>query len=136
MRRTFTFRAWMGTAFCLVFTFLVVSTSSNVLASTYSPALRRYPYITDAVGSYATINWATDRSESTGAVRYGKLGSESCTAHYAPAIKSAISINGVLVYQWKAQLTLQPATQYCYRVYLGTSPTSEIDLLGSDASPS
>ena len=101
-----------------------------------NPALRRYPYLTDVVGSYATINWGTDRSQTSGAVRYGKVGSESCTAHYAPGTKTAITVNGVLQYQWKAQLDVLPGTQYCYRVYLGSSPLTEIDLLGSDSSPS
>ncbi len=98
--------------------------------------MRRYPYLTDAVGPYATLNWATDRSESSGAVRFGKVGSEACTTHYVPATKTPISVNGVLEYQWKAQLTLVPGTQYCYRIYLGTSPVSQIDLLGNDAAPS
>ena len=101
-----------------------------------NPALRRYPYLTDVVGSYATINWGTDRSQTSGALRYGRVGSESCTAHYVPATKTAISVNGSLQYQWKAQLELIPGTQYCYRVYLGSSPVTEIDLLGSDSSPS
>ena len=69
-----------------------------------NPALRRYPYLTDVVGSYATINWGTDRSQTSGAVRYGKAGSEACTAHYAPATKTAISVNGSLQYQWKARM--------------------------------
>ncbi|HEY9529470.1 MAG TPA: DNRLRE domain-containing protein, partial [Anaerolineales bacterium] len=110
------------------------SAPSSLAAS--NAALRRYPYLTDVVGSYATINWGTDRSLSSGAVRYGKVGSESCTAHYMPATKTAISVNGSLQYQWKAQLELLPGTQYCYRVYLGSSPVTEIDLLGSDSSPS
>jgi hypothetical protein len=101
-----------------------------------NPALRRYPYLTDVVGSYATINWGTDRSQTSGAVRYGRAGSESCTAHYVPATRTAISVNGSLQYQWKAQLDLLPGTQYCYRVYLGSGPVTEIDLLGSDSSPS
>ena len=101
-----------------------------------NPALRRYPYPTDVVGSYATINWGTDRSQTSGAVRYGRLGAESCTAHYMPATKTAINVNGSLQYQWKAQLDLLPGTQYCYRVYLGSGPATEIDLLGSDPSPS
>lgn len=109
------------------------SAPSSLAAS--DPALRRYPYLTDVVGSYATINWGTDRSQTSGAVRYGKAGSESCTAHFVPATKTAISVNGSLQYQWKAQLDLLPGTQYCYRVYLGSSPLTEIDLLGSDASP-
>jgi hypothetical protein len=63
----------------MMFLFLLVlwlgSAPSGLAAS--SPALRRYPYLTDVVGSYATINWGTDRSETAGAVRYGKVGSES-----------------------------------------------------------
>jgi hypothetical protein len=47
-----------------------------------------------------------------------------------------MTVNGVLQYQWKAMLNLIPGTQYCYRVYLGTSPLNEIDLLGSDSTPS
>ncbi|RPJ23464.1 MAG: DNRLRE domain-containing protein, partial [Chloroflexi bacterium] len=114
----------------------LMSASSHSVASSYSTALRRYPYLTDVVGSYATINWATDRSETSGGVRFGKVGSESCTAHYVPATKTAISPNGSLQYQWKALLELTPGTQYCYRVYLGTSPANEIDLLGTDTAPS
>src|SRR5215510_5260645 len=109
----------------------LVAASSGAAAASYSAQLRRYPYLTDAVGPYATINWATDRSQTSGAVRFGKAGSESCTAHYAPATKTAITVNGVLEYQWKAMLTLVPGTPYCYRVYLGSSRLNEIDLLGS-----
>ncbi|MGB8980279.1 MAG: metallophosphoesterase family protein, partial [Anaerolineales bacterium] len=115
-------------------TLLAFSISSSSAAS--SAALRRYPYLTDVVDSYATVNWATDRSETSGGVRYGKVGSESCTAHYVSATRTAISVNGSLQYQWKTLLDLAPGTQYCYRVYLGSSPTNEIDLLGTDASPS
>jgi len=131
----FSFRAFIGAAFLLVTGFLLVSTASGAPASSYSTALRRYPYLTDVVGPYATINWGTDRSESSGGVRYGKVDSESCTAHYVAGTRTAISVNGVAQYQWKAQLDLQPGTQYCYRVYLGSSPVTEIDLLGSDSSP-
>src|SRR5215207_3781777 len=115
--------------------FGISATSSSTLNS-YSSILRRYPYLTDVVGSYATVNWATDRSETSGLVRFGKVGSEACTAHSVIPTKTPISVNGVLQYQWKAQLTLEPGTQYCYRVYLGSSPVNEIDLLGSDSAPS
>jgi hypothetical protein len=114
----------------------LVAASSGAAAASYSSQLRRYPYLTDVVGPYATINWATDRSQTSGAVRFGKVGSESCTAHYIPATKTAITVNGVLEYQWKAMLNLMPGAQYCYRVYLGSSPVNEIDLLGSDSAPS
>src|SRR4051794_18006104 len=48
-----------------------------------SSKLRRYPCLTDVVGSYATLNWATDSSSKVGTVTWGKAGSESCTAHTA-----------------------------------------------------
>lgn len=115
--------------------FVIAATSQSVLDS-YSPALRRYPYLTDVVGSYATINWATDRSETSGLLRFGKVGSETCTAHTVIPTKTPISVNGVPQYQWKAQLNLEPGTQYCYRVYLGTGPVNQIDLLGNDTTPS
>src|SRR5690349_16504173 len=113
----------------------LIAASSGAAAASYSLQLRRYPYLTDAVGPYATINWATDRSQTSGAVRFGKVGSEACTAHFVPATKTTITVNGVLEYQWKAQLTLTPGTQYCYRAYLGSSPSGEVDLLGSDPAP-
>src|SRR5215217_8543042 len=136
MPRCFSFRLKLVIVFlCLLALFGISATSSSVLNS-YSPSLRRYPYLTDAVATYATINWATDRSDSSGGVRYGKVGSEACTAHYVNGSKTPLSVNGVLEYQWKAQLTILPGTQYCYRVYLGTSLVSQIDLLGSDPAPS
>src|SRR5512138_1504819 len=136
MQKHFSFRALIGVCLCLLAGLAVVPTVSGAPAQSYSSALRRYPYLTDVVGPYATINWATDRSESSGGVRYGEVDSESCTAHYVPGSKTAISINGVLAYQWKALLDLEPDTQYCYRVYLGTSPSNAVDLLGSDSAPS
>src|SRR5688500_7468705 len=83
-----------------------ISAASAAPRNTYSSALRRYPYLTDAVGSFATINWGTDRSEMSGLVRFGKAGAESCTAHFAIPTRAPISVNGVLEYQWKAQLNL------------------------------
>ena len=44
-------------------------------AAAYAPELSRYPYLTDTIGSTATVNWATDRSHTTGRVRYGGRGS-------------------------------------------------------------
>jgi len=136
MQRYFSFRVKLGVVFLSLMALFGVSARSSSVLNSYSSALRRYPYLTDAVASYATINWGTDRSETSGAVRYGKVGSEACTAHYVTGTKTPISVNGVLEYQWKAQLDLIPGTQYCYRVYLGTSPVNEIDLLGSDPAPS
>src|SRR5215212_2842462 len=135
MQRYFSFRVKFSVVFLSLLTLFGVSATSNSAIANYSPALRRYPYLTDVVASYATVNWGTDRSDSSGAIHYGRVGTEPCTAHYVPATKTPISVNGVLEYQWKAQLNLIPGTQYCYRVYLGTSPVNQIDLLGSDTAP-
>src|SRR5215213_1492137 len=135
MQRHFAFRVKLAAVFLSFMALFGISATSSSVLSSYSSALRRYPYLTDTVGAYATINWATDRSESSGGVRFGKVGSEACTSHYVSGTKTPLSVNGVLEYQWKAQLNLIPGTQYCYRVYLGTSPVNEIDLLRSDPSP-
>ncbi len=135
MHRQFSISRKVVVLFLFVIALFSIAASSKSPHNTYSPALRRYPYLTDVVGSYATINWATDRSDTSGSMRYGKVGAEACTAHAVIPTKTPISVNGVLQYQWKAQLNLEPGTQYCYRVYLGTSPVSQIDLLGSDPAP-
>lgn len=92
--------------------------------------LRRYPYLTDVVAKYATINWGTDRSVTAATVKYGVAGSGSCTGTTVAGTGASITVNGSPEYQWKALLTLTPNTAYCYRVYLGS-----VDLLGSDPSP-
>jgi chitodextrinase len=107
--------------------------SAALAAPSWNTALRRYPYLTDLVGPYATINWATDQSGATGQVRWGQVGVEGCTAHTTPATRTVINVNGTNEYQWKAQLSLTPGTEYCYRVYLGDTP--RIDLLDSNPSP-
>lgn len=91
--------------------------------------LTRYPYLTDVVGSNATVNFGTDQSSDSAVVKWGQVGAESCTAHTTTATKTSIMVNGRGEYQWKAQLSpLRPDTAYCYRPYFGTS---QIDLLGS-----
>src|SRR5215213_8074873 len=136
MQGFFRFRVKFAILFFSFMALFGISAAPSSTLNSYSPVLRRYPYLTDVVGLYATLNWATDRSENSGMVRYGKAGSESCTAHTVNAGKTPIFVNGVLQYQWKTQLKLEPGTQYCYRVYSGTSPVSAIDLLGSDPAPS
>jgi hypothetical protein len=106
------------------------------VASAYAPELTRYPYLTDVVGTSATVNWATDRSRTNGRIKYGEADVESCTAHSLTASRSSITINGARRYQWSATLTgLKPDTKYCYRVEFGAA-SPIIDLLASDASPS
>jgi chitodextrinase len=126
-------RAWVATLALAVSTIGVVTAQlvqSPAAEAAVAQQLTRYPYLTDVVTTYATINWATDRSQITGSVKYGLVGS-NCATKTVSASKTSISVGTVSEYQWKAKLTgLTPNAQYCYRVYLGTT-----DLLGSDASP-
>jgi hypothetical protein len=106
------------------------------VVSAYAPQLTRYPYLTDVVGTSATVNWATDRSRTNGRIKYGEVGAESCTARTLTASRSSITINGAQRYQWRATLTgLEAGARYCYRVEFGAA-SPIIDLLGSDPSPS
>jgi len=110
---------------------LVLLAAAPAAEAAYSSKLKRYPYLTDVVGTSATVNWATDRSASTAVVRYGKVADGSCTADTEAATRTSISVDSVNEYQWKARFTVEPDTEYCYRVYLGSNE----DLLGSDPSP-
>jgi uncharacterized repeat protein (TIGR01451 family) len=102
-------------------------------AEAYSSKLLRYPYLTDVVGNSATINWATDRSSTTSSVKWGTVAGGTCAVSSKAAAKTSITVGSLNEYQWKATLTLVPNTQYCYRIYLGSSP--QADLLGTDPSP-
>jgi hypothetical protein len=106
-------------------------------SSLTSAQLKRYPYLTDVVGSYSTVNWATDTSGTEGVVKWGEVASGSCTANSkssatgSSVTRTSITVNSVPEYQWRAQLSgLKADVQYCYRVYLGT-----VNLLGEDPSP-
>jgi hypothetical protein len=115
---------------------LFSSLVSTGTAAAYAPQLTRFPYLTDVVRNNATVNWATDRSRSSGRVRYGREGVESCTARSVTATRTSITVNGVSQYQWRAPLSgLVSGARYCYRVELG-SAAPIIDLLGTDPSPS
>jgi calcineurin-like phosphoesterase family protein/purple acid phosphatase-like protein len=115
----------------LVLLLAILSAARPALA--YTGQLLRYPYLTDVVAGYATLNWGTDRSFTVGSATYGLAGVESCTAHRVNASKTSITVGQAAEYQWKARITgLAPNTRYCYRVFLG-SPA--VDLLGSDPAP-
>ena len=58
-------------------------------AAGYATQLKRYPYLTDVVNSSATVNWATDRSATTAVVKWGAVGTESCTAHTTTATRAS-----------------------------------------------
>jgi len=110
----------------------------TTVSAASQPQLTRYPYLTDVVSAgstfNATINWATDQSQTTAYATYGQGGLESVTAHKVNGSKTSISVNGVAEYQWKAKVTgLKPGTLYDYRVFFN-SPV--VDLLGVDPSPS
>ncbi len=109
-----------------------VAVPQAAAAAAYSSKLKRYPYLTDVVLSSATINWATDRSSSTGSVKWGAVdaGGNCTPTTSVTGTKTSLTVNSVSEYQWSATLTLAPNTQYCYRVFL-----SSTDLLGTDASP-
>ena len=101
-----------------------------------SSTLTRYPYLTDLVGDSVTVNWATARTSSvSGSVTVGEVGGPTpCAAQTVPATKTRITVTSVSQYQWRATVRgLRPDATYCYRVYLGSSPRT--DLLGSDPSP-
>ena len=113
---------------------LVAMLALPASSSGYIAQLKRYPYLTDLVGTSVMVNWGTDRSSINGAVKWGKVGTESCTAHTTVATRTGITVNSVSEYQWTAPVTgLQANTQYCYRVYFGAGFTT--DLLGADTSP-
>ena len=113
-------------------TLLILGTLPPGATAVTSDILRRYPYLTDLVTTNATVNWATTTSVASGAVHFGKLGAESCSAHNTTASRRTITVDTTTEYQWKAKLSgLATNTVYCYRIYAGST-----DLLGSDPTPS
>lgn len=104
---------------------------SGAVGATAS-SLTRYPYLSDLVGTTVTVNWGTDRSATSGTVRWGAVdGSGNCTPTTSvTATRYPVTVNGVAEYQWTATLTLPTPGTYCYRPYLSTK-----DLLGTDGSP-
>ena len=101
-------------------------------ASSYSSTLRRYPYVTEVVGNSATVNWATDRSQTTGTATWGAVVNGQCTgtSNSVTATRVSITVGSTSEYQWTAVLNFPSAGTYCYRVKLGS-----VDLLATDASP-
>ena len=98
----------------------------------FSSELRRYPYLTDVVGTSATVNWATNGGTASSSLSWGEAG-RSCAEQRTAATSRAITVNGVAELQWTATVTVRPDTRYCYRVAAG--PGDATDLLGSDPSP-
>ncbi|HYY78910.1 MAG TPA: metallophosphoesterase family protein [Actinomycetes bacterium] len=114
-----------------ILTLAALAAARPALAATAQ--LLRYPYLTDAVGGSATLNWGTDRSSTVGYATYGKVGAEGCTAHRVGASRTGVTVGSTGEYQWKARLSgLAPGSRYCYRTFLGDPG---VDLLGADPAP-
>jgi hypothetical protein len=127
-------RQWFSLMVMTFAVLLLPALSSPTASGAVSSALKRYPYLTDAVGTNVTVNWATNRSATTGSVRWGRVSTTgSCTpGTTVPATRTSIVVNGVLQYQWRASISVGTAAEFCYRVYLG--PTN-INLVGTDPTP-
>jgi len=111
---------------------VVLMLPAGSASAAFDAKLKRYPYLTDLVGTSVMVNWATDISSTSATVRYGLAGG-TCDTNAVTATRTFILVNGVSEYQWKAQLTgLAGNTQYCYRVFFGSA---NLDLLGTDPSP-
>ncbi len=131
MKRQTSLARAMAIVLVLVPTVAAVEGFAPAALASPAPQLTRYPYLTDVVQGFATVNWGTDRSVTKGTLTYGKVGIETCSAHTVSASKTSITVKSVSEYQWKAKISgLLPNTRYCYRVLLGST-----DLLGSDPSP-
>ncbi|MDQ1475421.1 MAG: acid phosphatase type 7, partial [Actinomycetota bacterium] len=121
----------MGGALCALVAISGVASASAASAATFDPHLTRAPYLTDLVGTHVLVNWATDRSTTTGSLRWGAVTGGTCSlTSTQAATRVSITVGSVLEYQWKASLTLPSQGTYCYRPLLGTT-----DLLGAGASP-
>ena len=102
--------------------------STSASAASYSSALLRYPYLSEVVGTSATLNWGTDRSQSSGSATWGTVVNGVCTpSNQVSGTSAAITVGSTSEYQWSARLAFPGPGTYCYRVQLGTT-----DLLGSD----
>jgi hypothetical protein len=113
----------------------LISLGMGTVSAAPDANLTRYPYLTDLVGTKVTINWATSRAATSGAVSWGPAG--SCTGHLAGATRNTLSIGpsdvsatAVPEYQWRSTIDVGVPGTYCYKVWLGS-----IDLLGSDPAP-
>ena len=75
-------RARLAALVLAISTIGVVTTQfaeSPAAQASVAQQLTRYPYLTDVVTTFATVNWATDRSQITGSIKYGVAGSNCAT---------------------------------------------------------
>ncbi len=124
-------RAWRYAVVLLTLAALAAMAWPSASAWAYASSLRRYPYVSEVVGNSATVNWATDRSQSAGTVTWGVVTNGLCTpSSPVTATKVAIAVGSMSEYQWTASLLFPGPGTYCYRIQLGGA-----DLLAADPSP-
>lgn len=100
-------------------------------AAGFDTHLRRAPYLTDLVGLHVLVNWATDRTATTGSVQWGAVSGGACMlTSTQTASRTSLTVGSMSEYQWKASLTLPSTGTYCYRPYLAAT-----DLLAGNPSP-
>ena len=91
------------------------SVATALPAHAAAAQLTRAPYLTDVVGSVATVNWGTDTT-GTATVTYGPAAA-GCSGATANGTATAITVATKAEQQWSAQLTgLSPSTSYCYSI--------------------
>ena len=87
-------RVWGYTAAIAAVVFMVLPSG----ASAFDAKLKRYPYLTDLVGTSAMVNFGTDITATSAVVKYGLTGS-ACNTNSATATRTFILVNGVSEYQ-------------------------------------
>ena len=60
-----------------------------------APQLTRYPYLTDVVQTFATVNWATDRSRQGRQLKYGRRRAGTCTAQDGVRVEDGDRRSGI-----------------------------------------
>ena len=109
---------------------LIFNLLQPATAQAQAPTLLRYPYLTDVGATHTVVNFATNTVSPHPTVAWGPAG-QGCNQSVAAATASAITVNGVGEFQFRAQLNgLAANTQYCYRLL-----QAGVDLLGSAPSP-
>lgn len=124
-------RRIVGAASTILLLAALVQVPSATAGASFSTHLTRAPYLSDLVGLHVNVNWATDRSATSGSLRWGAVTGGVCTLTATQvAARTSITVGSVSEYQWKAPLTLSAPGTYCYRPLLAGT-----DLLGTSGSP-
>ncbi len=124
-------RTLRSTAVVVTLVASVAMAGPSTSASAATPTLTRYPYVSEVVANSARVNWATDRSHSTGTATWGAVSNGSCTpTNSVTATNTAITVGTTSEYQWTVLLGFPGPGTYCYRVQLAGT-----DLLGTNPSP-